>query len=175
MTASDEEFASFVDEISADLLRATMRLAPAGVEADDLAAEALARAYVRWDKLASAAYRRAWVFKVVANLALSAHSSGRRHALSMRRWTVNEAAAQHAETGSPEREATDDAMLRSLLRRLPARQKQAVALHFVADLSLEETAQVMGVSRETVKTHVERGLSALRKALGPTSEVLFRD
>jgi len=174
MTVADEQFVAFVDEISADLRRTTERLAPAGIDANDLAAEALARAYARWDKLGEKDYRRAWVFKVVANLALSAHSSGRRHALSLRRWASTDA-LRATRQGSPEIEVAERTMVRSLLRRLPGRQRQAVVLHFMADLTLDETARVMGVSRETAKTHVDRGLDSLRKALGRDPEVVLHD
>src|SRR5580700_3818996 len=70
---SDAEFVRFVGEIEADLARATRRLAPQGIDPADLAAEGLARAYARWEHLGSVDYRRAWVFRVVTNLALSAH------------------------------------------------------------------------------------------------------
>ncbi len=174
LTASDREFVAFVDEIGADLRRTTRRLAPEGVDADDLAAEALARTYARWDSLRDAEFRRAWVFKVVANLALSARSSGRRAAISLRRWATSERAVRTGGTASPESEATEHETLRALLRALPPRQREAITLHFVADLSLDQTAQVMGVSRETVKTHVERGLTALRKNLD-SPEAMLRD
>lgn len=51
------------------------------------------------------------------------------------------------------------------LRTLPARQREALALKFYADLSEAETAAAMGVSTGSVKTHVHRGLAALEKLL----------
>ncbi len=170
MTPSDQDFVAFVDEIGADLRRTAKRLAPPSLEADDLAAEALARAYAHWEKVGSMPYRRAWVFRVLSNLAFSARSSGRRHALSLRRWNLDETASTQTGGDSTEGEATDSVMLSSLLRSLPGRQRAAIALHYIADLTLEETAQVMGVGTETVKTHIRRGLDSLRRALGSEPE-----
>ncbi len=170
MTAADDEFVAFVEEISADLRRTTKRLAPAGVDADDLAADALARVYANWSRLATLEYRRAWVFKVVSNLALSAHSSGRRRAMSLRRWAPDEVANR---SGGSEHEVDERLEVRALLRHLPRRQREALALHYVADLSIEQTAEVMGVTRETAKTHVQRGLDSIRSRIeSPPEELL---
>lgn len=47
------------------------------------------------------------------------------------------------------------------LHRLPRRQREALLLRYYADLSEEETAKAMGVSRGTVKSTTSRGLDAL--------------
>ncbi|MCT9929806.1 SigE family RNA polymerase sigma factor [Planotetraspora sp. A-T 1434] len=52
------------------------------------------------------------------------------------------------------------------LHRLPRRQREALVLRYYADLSEEETAQVMGVSRGTVKSTTSRALDALGSLLG---------
>jgi len=51
------------------------------------------------------------------------------------------------------------------LRKLPRRQREAVVLRYYLDLSIEETAQVMGVSAGTVKSSVHRGLAAVGRTL----------
>lgn len=54
------------------------------------------------------------------------------------------------------------------LRRLPARQREALVLRYYLDLSEAEMVAAMGVSAGSVKTHVHRGLAALHTALGGT-------
>ena len=54
---------------------------------------------------------------------------------------------------------------RATLRDLPDRQREAIVLRYYADLSEEEIAAAMGISRGAVKSHTARGMSALRAAL----------
>ena len=56
------------------------------------------------------------------------------------------------------------------LTHLPKRQRDAIALRYLSDLSEADTAAAMGVSPGTVKTHLHRGLDALRRGLGDTIE-----
>jgi RNA polymerase sigma-70 factor (sigma-E family) len=55
------------------------------------------------------------------------------------------------------------------LRDLPDRQHEAIVLRYYADLSEEEVAAAMGISRGAVKSHTARGMSALRAALEPAT------
>ncbi|HEX4095006.1 MAG TPA: SigE family RNA polymerase sigma factor [Trebonia sp.] len=54
------------------------------------------------------------------------------------------------------------------IRRLPARQREAVVLRYYLDLTEDQTAQAMGVSRGTVKSATSRGLAALARMLEET-------
>ena len=54
------------------------------------------------------------------------------------------------------------------LRALPKRQREAVVLRYLVDLSESQTAQAMGCATGTVKSAAARGLDHLRRALGPT-------
>ncbi len=56
-------------------------------------------------------------------------------------------------------------VLRIALLGLPERQRAAIALRHFEDLSVEETARVMGCRPGTVKSLTARGLEALRTAL----------
>ena len=48
---------------------------------------------------------------------------------------------------------------------LPDRQREVIVLRYYADLSEAETASVMGISRGAVKSHLARGMTALRAGL----------
>lgn len=77
------------------------------------------------------------------------------------------------EAGSRQGEAeavADRVSIRSALRRLSPRQREAVVLRYFADLSEAEVAQVMGVSAGSVKTHLHRARAALGSMLGSSSE-----
>lgn len=121
-------------------------------EAEHVAQEALARAYVRWDRIAG--YDEAWVTRVSTNLAIG---HWRRHRGDPRRAVDTPVAADHLA------ERLD---LAHALRRLPKRQREVLALRYLADLTEAQTAERMGCSVGTVKQHASRALRAMRHLLG---------
>lgn len=56
------------------------------------------------------------------------------------------------------------------IRSLPARQREALVLRYYCDLSEIAIAEVMGISRGTVKYHTARAMASLRTALPDTSQ-----
>jgi len=59
----------------------------------------------------------------------------------------------------------DHVALVAALRRLPASQREAVALHHLADLPVAEIAELTGVAVGTVKTRLARGRARLAELL----------
>ncbi len=51
------------------------------------------------------------------------------------------------------------------LNRLPTRQRQVIVLRFFEDLSVEQTAELLGFSTGTVKSYTARALARLRELL----------
>jgi len=70
----------------------------------------------------------------------------------------------------PERASAEDTPgsleVRDALRRLPPRIRAAVVLHHMTGLSVADCAEALGVSENTVKTQLKRGLALLREDLG---------
>lgn len=67
-------------------------------------------------------------------------------------------------------ERTDSAVdprIMAVLMRLPARQRQVVALRLFLDLDTARTADLLGVSPSTVKAHLARAIASLRDELSP--------
>jgi DNA-directed RNA polymerase specialized sigma24 family protein len=60
-----------------------------------------------------------------------------------------------------------DPQIMAALLRLPARQRQVIALRLILDLDTRETAQVLGITPNTVMAHMARALAALRSDLVP--------
>src|SRR5262249_35162331 len=58
-----------------------------------------------------------------------------------------------------------DAELAAVLQRLPARQRQVVALRIFLDLDTAHTAEVLGIAPGTVTAHLTRALTTLRTEL----------
>ena len=60
------------------------------------------------------------------------------------------------------------------LRTLPIRQRQAIVLHHLVGLPVEEVAQTLRMPAGTVKSLLSRGRRALAARLGEAEEVLYR-
>lgn len=58
--------------------------------------------------------------------------------------------------------AEDRALLSAALSGLPRRQREAIVLRFLCDLSVEATADVLGCTPSSVKSLTHRGIAALR-------------
>jgi RNA polymerase sigma factor (sigma-70 family) len=65
-------------------------------------------------------------------------------------------------TTSQAPDPTDAIVLDAALSRLPRRLREAIVLRYVLDLDEANAAEVLGISRQTLHTHVKRGLARLR-------------
>jgi len=70
--------------------------------------------------------------------------------------------ADHTEADRPV-----DPQIMAALMRLPVRQRQVVALRLLLDLDTSQTAEVLGITPNTVMAHMARALAALRSDLAP--------
>jgi RNA polymerase sigma-70 factor (ECF subfamily) len=129
--------------------------------AEEIAAEAFARAYARWSKVRRYDNPVAWVVRTASNASIDV--------LRRRRADLPEVPVDQ-ETAT--RLVEIRASLVPALRSLPRRQRQVVVLRYVADLTDDQVAEVLGVSAGTVKVHLHRALPALRRRLedGPDLE-----
>jgi RNA polymerase sigma-70 factor (ECF subfamily) len=119
--------------------------------AQDLVQEAFCRALPRWAKLSTYDDPVAWVRRVAFNLA---HNRWRRTKVAMR--YLRGQREHHAEGPGPDRVAAVAA-----LAQLPAVQRRAMVLHYLADLPVAEIAAQEGVAIGTVKSWLHRGRTAL--------------
>lgn len=127
--------------------------------AEELAQEALLRAHVRWDRIVRYDKPGAWARRVALNLA-SHHRSRRR---SEQR--AVERLGRQREPYSYDDSAVAGDDFWALVRRLPRRQAQAVALHHLEDRSVAEVAMILGCAEGTAKAHLHRGRAALARML----------
>jgi RNA polymerase sigma-70 factor, ECF subfamily len=151
----EQTFRAAYVELFPVAFRVAMRLLGDVTAAEDVAAEALARAYARWDRIGELSYRDAWVLRVAANVAIDVARRRRR-----RVETVDVAGADPGDV------AATRVALEAALRALPARQRDVVVLRYLSDLPEEAVAEALGISAGTVKTHLSRGLTSLRRLLG---------
>jgi RNA polymerase sigma-70 factor (sigma-E family) len=123
--------------------------------AEEAVAEAFARAYARWRRVAAMASPEGWIVRVAVN-----HVRGRQR----RTATEQRKAPMLATRPEPAPGAVDEELWAAVLE-LPERSRQAVVLRYVADLPEKEVARIMGVSRGTVATTLSRARASLQDRL----------
>lgn len=149
----DDGFRAVFDRMFGPAERVAYRITGDAGLAQELAAEALTRLYVRWPRFVGSDHVDAWVMRVVTNLAISIVRKRRR-----------EPAAPVA-PASIEEHLVVRIALAEALARLPRRQRQVVVLRYLSDLSEADVARALGVSVGSVKTHLHRGLASMRSLL----------
>jgi RNA polymerase sigma-70 factor (ECF subfamily) len=154
MTAEVQPFDDFYRTQLPGLVALARSLCPPAV-AEDVAQEAMLVALRRWSHVSRLGRPEAWVRRTCANLAVSQF----RRSLVELRVTLRLRPSAAVLPTEP-----DDELWR-LVRRLPRRQAQAVALHYLFDLGVAEIAETLECSPGSVKVHLSRGREALRREL----------
>lgn len=160
---SVSDFASFYESSYRRVVAQFYALTGDFGEAQDLVQEAFVRAWSSWQRIGHYDDPVAWVRTVANRLAVSRWRKMRR---SLTSWWL-----QDSPPAAPEPDA-HTVMLVTALRLLPAAQRRAIVLHYLADLSIKEIAAEEKVAEGTVKARLHRGRQALAVALGERSEVL---
>lgn len=126
--------------------------------ATDAVQAAFVQAYLKWRRISRYDDPAAWVRRVAVNR-LRNEQRGRRRQLA-----VVDRLAAAPPLPAPGGDDLDPDLV-DALRRLPRQQRLAVALHYVADLSVADVAAAMAVSEGTVKTHLHRARAELAVTL----------
>jgi RNA polymerase sigma-70 factor, ECF subfamily len=156
---SHESFESFYRREFREVVGLAYALSGSRLGAEDLAQEAFIAAHQRWDRISGYDKPGAWVRRVVSNKAVSAFRKRAAEAKAMARL----AGQRHQPL--PEMEPEDEEFWR-MVRRLPNRQAQAIALFYIEDRSVIEIADILDCSPSTAKVHLFRGRQALAEKLG---------
>lgn len=152
MSDPDRTFDGRFDALALIAYRVSFRLLGDRSAAEEIAQETLARALVRWPAVSG--HDEPWVARVATNLAIA-------------RWrrrtpTVPLERDQGAGSSSFDAHLLDRLGLLEALSRLPRRQRQVLALRYLADMPERDVATALGTSVGTVKQHTHRALARLR-------------
>ncbi|MEV7080906.1 SigE family RNA polymerase sigma factor [Streptomyces sp. NPDC093516] len=163
MTAAedaDAHFEAFVAARGPRLLRVAWLLTGDAHLAEDLLQTVLAKLWSKWRRIGDE-NPEAYARKALVNTHLS---------WWQRRWRGE---IPHEHGRMPERSGAEDPFaavdleqaLSLVVRRLPARQRAVVVLRYFEELSVQETAQLLGCQPGTVKSQAAKALETLRREL----------
>lgn len=124
-------------------------------EAEDVLQEAFVRGLDHPRRLLGADNPEAWLRTVAINLARSRWRRAQRF-IGLAPLLVEE---------PPDADTDGHVVLLAALRRLPSGQREVIALHHLADLSVEQVASTLGLPVGTVKARLSRGRAALSTLL----------
>jgi RNA polymerase sigma-70 factor (ECF subfamily) len=154
VTDRQTEFARFYEAWRDNCLRAVLAVDADPALAEDLVAEAFARAWAQWRTVRRHPAPQAWVVRTALNTRVSWWRRRRREA-PLGDW----------DTAAPPAAPGVDASLLAALRTLPRRQREVVVHRVLLDLDVRTTASQLGISENTVSVHLFRAVAALRTAL----------
>jgi RNA polymerase sigma-70 factor, ECF subfamily len=149
-------FDEFYEAAAVRVVRHAYALTGNIADAQDVAHEAFARAWQRWDAVRGCDSPEAWVRRVATNLAVSSRRRDR---------VAREAAPSLVPRGHAPEVSPDTVALVTGLRALPERQRVVLVLHYLADLPVNRIAAEMGAPVGSVKVWLSRGREALASAL----------
>lgn len=126
--------------------------------AEDVVQEAFIRLARSLHRIEDPSKAAAYLRSIVLNLA---RDHNRRGLLSLRHSTpVNDLDPVGVDEVVAHRH--DHRQIVAALRTLPRRQRDCLALHYLLELSVAEIGETLALSPNSVKTHLKRGLAALR-------------
>lgn len=153
---AEDQYRQFVASRMEPLRRMAYLLCRDWHTADDLVSITIGKLYRNWRRVAGADNVDAYVRKVLTHAWLDERRRPWR-----REQTVDELPDQ-AERGVGEPPVIDRDLLLQLLAELPPRRKAVVVLRYYCDLSVEETAEILGITTGSVKSQAARALQTLR-------------
>lgn len=128
--------------------------------ADDLAQDAIARAYVASGSYLGLSSFRTWLFRIAYNCYVDYSRKKHPELVSI----------EGKDTWNLTAEETSDAAFRyqqinQALERLPEKEKAVIILFYFEDRSIKETASILGIPSGTVKYHLSMGRAHLKKLI----------
>ncbi|ALC83404.1 MULTISPECIES: RNA polymerase sigma factor SigW [Bacillus] len=165
-------YADIVDIYKDKIYQLCYRMLGNAHEAEDIAQEALIRAYVNIESYDINRKFSSWLYRIATNLTidrirkkkpdyfLDAEVAGT-DGLNMYSQIAAEGRLPEEEVISMELQGT----IQEKILRLPEKYRAVIVLKYIDELSLLEISEILNIPVGTVKTRIHRGREALRKQL----------
>ena len=158
------EFRDYVEARMVSLRRSAYLICGDWHAAEDAVAVSLAKLYVHWAKARASTNLDAYVRRILMRSIVDEWR---------RPWRRESPVEYVMSTGAHPPPNEDRLLLMGVLAKMPPRRRAVLVLRFFEDLSVEETAEALGINEGTVKSQTARGLAAMRELL--PEEYAFRN
>jgi RNA polymerase sigma-70 factor (ECF subfamily) len=169
LAGKPEAFEKFVASFRSKLFHYSWMMCGQAEDAEDVAQETLLKAFQNLHQLRQPDRVRAWVFHIAKNVCLMRRRKSLFAPVEVIPMEELPPGAELADDELPPDGALLRTELRSVLDRvileLPPVYRSVVLLRDIEELSTEETAQILELSTDVVKTRLHRGRSAMRQKL----------
>jgi RNA polymerase sigma-70 factor (sigma-E family) len=160
LSEADQAIAAMYDTEYRSLVRISVVLVGDVGTAEEVVQECFIAMYAAWRRLKNVDKAVNYLRRSVVN---RSRSVLRRRIVADKHVPKHEPDMPSAEQGAITQ--LERAAVIAALRSLPARQREAIMLRYYLDLSEEEVADAMRISRGAVKSHTARAKAALRAVL----------
>jgi len=162
-----DAFERQAEKVFPSVFGTALRLTRSREDAEDLAQEAIVRAYDAYDRFDGTNFK-AWMLRIVTNLYINRYRQRQRGPQLGSLDDEGVIEPMSTETEIPDRVLFDNtvgAEIEEALAKVPEDFRMAVILSDIEDLSYQEIADAMNVPIGTVRSRIARGRSMLRKSL----------
>ena len=169
LAGETDAFERFVDHFRSKVFHYSWLMCGRPEDAEEVAQETLLKVFENFDQLRDPERVRPWVFRIAKNACLMQRRKSLfapAHELSLD--DLPPASELADDAPQPEGLALDSelrAVLDRIVAELPPTYRAVVLLRDLEELSTEETAQILELGTDVVKTRLHRGRAAMRQKL----------
>jgi RNA polymerase sigma-70 factor, ECF subfamily len=168
-TGESQAFERFVEHFRSKIFHYSWLMCGQPDDAEEVAQETLLKVFQNFRQLREPEHVRAWIFRIAKNACL----------IKRRKSVFAPQVEASVEDLAPASEITDTArlpdeelnrgevraVLHQVITALPPTYRSVVVLRDLEQLSTEETAQILDLTTDTVKTRLHRARAAMRQKL----------
>ncbi|GAA1991225.1 SigE family RNA polymerase sigma factor [Catenulispora subtropica] len=158
MTEAEEEFREFAAAVQGHLRRSAYLLCGDWHLAEDIVQSAFVKIFRAWRRVRKVENQLAYARQVVYRCFLDQYRKDKRQLPMVSMEGLTEPVA--TESGEP-----FDGVVLEVLAGLPPGARAVIVLRFWEDMSVEQTAALLGVTQGTVKSQTSRAVAQLRERL----------
>jgi RNA polymerase sigma-70 factor (sigma-E family) len=157
----EDEFVGYYNAQARQLRRTAYLLCGDWHLAEDLTQTVFTKLYQSWHRIENRDALDGYARRVLVRAFLD-----ERRRPWQREYPTTPGSASLDTVSQPETVPDERGLLRAALQQIPKRRRAVLVLRFWMDLSIEQTAELLGCSAGTVRSQASRGLNDLRCVLG---------